>query len=46
MRTIRTLAAAALIAALASVAATGSASAKPVDLKTTTYAQYGWYYGG
>lgn len=43
MRTIRTLAAAALLAALVTVGAT-SATAAPVDLKSTSSVQlgYGW----
>jgi ABC-type nitrate/sulfonate/bicarbonate transport system substrate-binding protein len=44
MRTIRTLAAAALLASLVTVGAT-SASAAPVDLKSTTTAKLGWGWG-
>ncbi|MBM6400695.1 hypothetical protein [Phycicoccus sonneratiae] len=45
MRTIRTLAAAALLAALVTVGAT-SANAAPQDFKSTSTAQLGWSYGG
>ncbi len=45
MRTIRTLAAAALLATLVTVGAT-SASAAPVDLKSTSNVQLGWSWGG
>lgn len=45
MRTIRTLAAAALLAALVTVGAT-SASAAPTDIKSTSAAQLGFGWTG